>query len=180
MLTFYFFLVILILLLINIHTSHSILCLRGCLPPTPTHPLQLPGTATALLQAAPAKTISINLASQVSPQEGTLVYHKGEGGGGGRKNRMTFHCKLWDTARGFHSTHTHNSNPAQVGPRGARRGRPRNTIPFRMIRHPVGSLVTGLLYKRADELEDEQLLGSENANTAKRSVRLYFKSNSML
>lgn len=56
--------------------------------------LQPPYTSTAYPWATPIITISINLACQVSPLEDTLVSTK----------RMMFHCKLEDTARGFHST----------------------------------------------------------------------------
>lgn len=128
MLTFFFFLVILILLLINIHTSHSILCLRGCLPLT-TPPYSFQEQRLPSRRLLPLKQFQSTWPAKSRHKRALWFTIRARVGAGGKKNRMTFHCKLWDTARGFHSTHTHNSNPAQVGPRGARRGRPRNTIP---------------------------------------------------
>lgn len=65
---------------------------------------QPPWTTAAYPWATLITTIPINLACQVSPLEDTLVSTK----------RMTFHCKLQDTARGF-TPHTHDSNPTQIG-----------------------------------------------------------------
>lgn len=101
---------------INIHTWHSMLCLRA----PPSHPplLQLPETATPL----PLEQFQSTWPAKSRHRRALWVFIRARWGLKKIEGCSTANC---GTQQEVLTSHTHNSNPAQVGPRRTRHGRPR-------------------------------------------------------